>query len=232
MIIMTDLSEVLIKGVHGMEQLVEKRYGERVARRFLDRRKATNTIFCELLRGYLSEDNYWDVFLGDDKWPFEKDELKEMLSINMIDRIPDTLSVYRRIIGYPDAVGYYMEHVMERPTFWLVSDHIAGRNLEIEYLHPEIFNLTTNQIWSFDYSLIKSDPHFFPELIATYGLLDDEVIFIDDLPINIDAARHAGITGILFENANQLETDLRELGFLFADTVEEADKLNSYNEKA
>jgi hypothetical protein len=44
--------------------------------------------------------------------------------------------------------------------------------------------------------------------------------------------KELGLTGILFENANQLETDLKGLGFLFADTVEEADKLNSCNEKA
>lgn len=228
MIIMTDLSEVLIKGVFGTEQIVAERYGEELAKRFTKRRGAINHIFCELLRGHLSEDVYWNVFLQEDEWPFSKDELKEILSINMTESIPGTLSVYQRIIGYPDYIGYDSKQFRGRPSIWLVSDHIAGREIEIEYLHPEIFDLTTNQIWSFNHGQVKSDPSFFPELISGYDLIHDEIIFIDDLQINIDAATSTGITGILFENAEQLEMELRALGFLFADTAQEANMLNSY----
>ena len=217
MIIMTDLSEVLIKGVYGTEKIVAERYGEAVAERYVKRRNAINDIFCELLRGHFSENIYWDVFLQEGEWPFDRDELKEILSINMIDDIPGTLSVYQRIIGYPDHIGYDPKKIDGSPRFWLVSDHIAGRVVEIEYMHPDIFDLTTNQIWSFICTQIKSDPNFFPELISTYNLAHDEIVFIDDLQINIDAATSTGITGILFQNPEQLEKDLTELGFVFAE---------------
>ena len=160
-------------------------------------------------------------------WPFEPDELQEVLSINMIEIIPDTISVYQRIIGYPDSINNDSDLVKGRPEIWLVSDHIAERAGEIEYLHQDVFDLTSRQIWSFKRRQIKSDPSFFPELIADYRLVPEEIVFIDDLQENLDSAASTGITGIKFENAEQLEAELSALGFLFADTVEEANELNS-----
>lgn len=228
MIIFTDLSEVLIRGVYGMEEIIEERYGKKVAKKFLRRRRAVNDIFRELLRGHISEEVFWLVLLQDGNWPFDSDELQEILSINLIGVIPDTIDVYQRIIGYPDSISNDSDLVKGRPEIWLVSDHIAERALEIEYLHQEVFDLTSRWIWSFKYRQIKSDPNFFPELISDYELIPEEIVFVDDLQENLDAAASTGITCIKFENAEQLEADLSELGFLFADTVEEANELNSH----
>jgi putative hydrolase of the HAD superfamily len=40
----------------------------------------------------------------------------------------------------------------------------------------------------------------------------DECVFIDDRPLNLEGARAVGLHTILFQNAGQLENDLRSLG--------------------
>jgi putative hydrolase of the HAD superfamily len=40
----------------------------------------------------------------------------------------------------------------------------------------------------------------------------EEFVFVDDRPLNLECAREMGIHTIRFENASQLERDLRELG--------------------
>ena len=230
MVILTDLSEVLIKGVFGAEKYVKEYYGAKVAKRYLNRRREINTIFCELLRGHISENIYWEVFLQQGKWPFGVEELKRFISLNIAEDIPGTLDVYQRIISYPDTLTLTkkINEISGRPEIWLVSDHISEREEELEYLHPEIFTLTSRQIWSFDYSTLKGDPGFFEYLLSCYRLSPEEVLLVDDLEINTEAAHRAGIKSILFKNAEQLESRLRRLGFDFADTVQEANKLNAY----
>lgn len=226
MIILTDLSEVLIRGISGTEKIIRDRYGKRVAKEFIQRRTNINPIFCELMRGHISEDVYWYVFLQNNNWPFGSNELKEIFSLNLMKKIPGTLDVYRRIISYPDSTGMMAAQIDGRPDFWLVSDHIFEREVELEYLHPDVFELVSNQIWSFDYSALKGDPGFFRRILSCYDLLPEEVVFVDDYQPNIAAASTEGITAIKFKDAEQLETELVRLGFLFADTVEEANDLN------
>lgn len=222
MIVFTDLSEVLIKGIYGTEKLIEDRYGKKVAKRFLKRRNDMNDIFCEVMRGHIPEDVYWQVFIHDEEWPFDVDGLKSLWSMNLAETIPDTISVYQRIIGYPYSFKGRHFHIVGRPEFWLVSDHVAEREEELWYLHPEIFSLISRKIWSFEQSKLKSDKDFFSELLRNYKIDKDEVLFIDDMTINVLAADKAGIKSILFTNAKQLEEDLESLGFAFADTVQEA----------
>lgn len=227
MVILTDLSEVLVKGVFGAEKYVKEYYGAKVAKCYLNRRREINTIFCELLRGHISEDIYWEVFLQQGKWPFDVEELKRFLSLNLAEVIPGTLDVYRRIISYPDTLKLTKDYAVidGRPEIWLVSDHILEREEELEYLHPDIFTLTSRQIWSFDYSALKGDPGFFEYLLSCYCLPAEEVLLVDDLEVNTEAAYKAGIKSILFKNAEQLETRLSRLGFSFANTVQEANEL-------
>ena len=228
MIILTDLSEVLIRGITGTEKIVRDRYGKRVAKEYVQRRTGINPIFCELMRGHISEDVYWYVFLQNKSWPFNSSELKELLSLNMMKKIPGTLDVYQRIISYPDSTEMMATQIDGRPDFWLASDHIFEREVELEYLHPDVFKLVSNQLWSFDYSILKSDTGFFRRVLSRYDLLPEEVVFIDDYQPNIVADAAEGITTIKFKDAEQLETELCRLGFLFADTVQEANEINGF----
>lgn len=53
--------------------------------------------------------------------------------------------------------------------------------------------------------LCKPDPRIYALLLSRYGLQAGETAFIDDMPPNVQAARAAGIHGILYTGMDALE---------------------------
>lgn len=60
--------------------------------------------------------------------------------------------------------------------------------------------------------VIKPDPRIFKIACARLGRAASDIIFIDDMPANVDAGRAAGMDAILFQSAVQLEADLAARG--------------------
>ncbi|MBQ3348275.1 HAD-IA family hydrolase [Candidatus Saccharibacteria bacterium] len=222
MIILTDLSEVLIRGVIGADQYIKERYGVKVAESCVLRHRAINERFCDMLRGRLTEDQYWETFFSGHSWPFGVEEAKAALSWNLAQAIPDTLKVYQEIIAYPRSNEDKRLGMAEgMPTIYLVSDHITERLDQIKALHPGIFKVVKREFWSCELGQIKRDPGFFENLLEKEHLRPEEVIFIDDNVANIATASRLGVPGIRFQNATQLRTVLRETyGFVFAGDAE------------
>lgn len=222
MVILTDLSEVLISGFYGIENILGDRFAvspegkAALAKKLWERHLVTNHVFLELLRGKITEDEYWQEFFQGEQWVFGLEEAKAAFSANMRHVIPGTLELYQRITRHPHTLtrGYY---VYGRPTVYIVSDHIDSRINEIKAEHPDIFRVATDQFWSCDIGMVKQDPGFFAWLLDETGLDPGEVIFIDDNATNVLAALNVGIAGIKFENYRQLEVILREqYDFAFA----------------
>lgn len=67
-------------------------------------------------------------------------------------------------------------------------------------------------ILSWKDKLIKPDPRIYKLLLDRYQLKSEECVFIDDTPVNIQAAEEQGIHGIVFENREQVIQAMRELG--------------------
>ena len=64
---------------------------------------------------------------------------------------------------------------------------------------------------SYQISELKPDREIYEYLLNTYGLLAEESVFIDDRQVNIDGARNCNIAGILFQNYEQADKELRAL---------------------
>lgn len=60
----------------------------------------------------------------------------------------------------------------------------------------------------------KPDAEIYTHALDVFGLAAPDAVFIDDLAENIEAAEALGMTGLRFEGADKLETDLKALGFL------------------
>ena len=218
-IFFTDLSEVLIYGIFGIEDVIEHYYGETAVEKYARRKDEVWPMFRKLLRGCISENQFWEYFLRSGKWPFGVEEIKHLFSINLAKKIPGTFEVYESIIRYPASIKGQKpskERIEGRPEFWLISDHIAERKEEIMALHPEIFDFCTRHIWSYDEIAIKKDPAFFHRLIKKNDLDPEEIIFIDDDIDNISAASDAGIHTLWFRNYIHMRFSLRRQGFGFA----------------
>ncbi|MEE9373285.1 MAG: NIF family HAD-type phosphatase [Saprospiraceae bacterium] len=55
-----------------------------------------------------------------------------------------------------------------------------------------------DQIYSFDYQMVKSDKNFFKRLVVEVGFEKEEMVLIDNQQRNIDSASACGIAGILY----------------------------------
>lgn len=57
----------------------------------------------------------------------------------------------------------------------------------------------TGVVISGEIQIVKPDPGIYQHLLREYGLVPAESLFIDDLAENIEAARHCGMEGYLFD---------------------------------
>lgn len=75
----------------------------------------------------------------------------------------------------------------------------------------DILSLMDGTVMSCEEHLVKPDVAIYQRLLDRYGLTADECVFTDDKPVNIEGANRAGMHGILFQDAQQFEHDLRSL---------------------
>ena len=68
-------------------------------------------------------------------------------------------------------------------------------------------------VWSFQLSLAKPDPAIYLYVLAKLGTLPEETLFLDDKPVNIEAALALGMKAIEFSTVEQLRADLISAGF-------------------
>jgi putative hydrolase of the HAD superfamily len=76
----------------------------------------------------------------------------------------------------------------------------------------EFWELFAGIVASGEINLVKPQPEIFEYLLNRYGLVAADTVFIDDHAANIDAARALGLHAILFQNAQQCEAALLQLG--------------------
>lgn len=83
-----------------------------------------------------------------------------------------------------------------------------GQILEQYDLKP----LFDTVVISADVHLIKPDPRIFEHILGKIDAKPDEAIFIDDNPMNVEAADRLGIKGIVYKDMDRLRKDLAEAG--------------------
>ncbi len=74
--------------------------------------------------------------------------------------------------------------------------------------HFPFLDSFTGLVVSGDEGLIKPDPRIYELLMARFGLVADELVFVDDREANIKAANDLGIHGLLFTSPEKLRQDL------------------------
>lgn len=74
--------------------------------------------------------------------------------------------------------------------------------------HFSILQMIDRYVVSGAEHLVKPDPRLFQVLLERYGLKAEECTFVDDNPVNVEAARRMGICGIQFVGAEKLRKEL------------------------
>lgn len=67
-------------------------------------------------------------------------------------------------------------------------------------------------VLSYEVGVMKPAPKIYHEAIARSGCRADECLFIDDLAVNVEAARNEGMEATQFLSLEQLQDDLRARG--------------------
>ncbi len=71
---------------------------------------------------------------------------------------------------------------------------------------------TDGGILSYQEKVVKPEPEIYKRLLTRYSLKEEESVFLDDTPGNVEAARALGLYGICFQTKEQAEEELRGLG--------------------
>lgn len=71
---------------------------------------------------------------------------------------------------------------------------------------------TDGGLLSYRERIVKPEPEIYRLLLERYGLRAEECVFLDDLEVNVEAARKEGFAGIVFETKEQAEEELARLG--------------------
>jgi glucose-1-phosphatase len=74
------------------------------------------------------------------------------------------------------------------------------------------FRFFPTRIYSFRVGASKPDPIIYREALRACKVRAEEAIYIDDVPTYALAAQRLGMTGVVFQSPEQLQTDLRNLG--------------------
>ncbi len=83
---------------------------------------------------------------------------------------------------------------------------------DARYFHNTKFKMNTwvdAAVYSAEVKLLKPDPRIYQIILEQLGLPANECIFVDDKPINIEAAQALGMKGVLCRNTQQTIADIR-----------------------
>ena len=87
------------------------------------------------------------------------------------------------------------------------SDYVRGANLEA----LDFVSKFDGGLWSCDEKMVKPDINIYHRLIAKYGLVCDECLFIDDKIANLIPAGNLGIKCVHYRNYKQAVEDVEKL---------------------
>lgn len=151
-------------------------------------------------RGIISESHYWKRICSD------------------IDALePDLLSLW----GEAFRFSY-----RERAEIFLVASELRKAGYKIGLLSdteiPSMNFFLAQNYEHFEYPVFsciegatKPEPTIYQSALKKMKTNPEQTVFIDDLILNVEGARHLGMNGILFTGAKQLINELNGLGIRF-----------------
>ena len=199
--IIFDLSEVIISGYCGIEEVVlESQYGTFENQKLLENEAdldsmRENETFLNLLRGKLTEEEYLNHVLKNKNWNVSVEQLKTAIRQNLNQPIPGTMEIVKQL------------KAKEKYQLILLSDHAREWMEYIEEKNKDL-KIFDKKIFSYDIGAVKSDKQTFKTVLEKVAIVADETLFIDDYEKNVKNAEEVGIHGIVFENAEQLRKTL------------------------
>ena len=96
---------------------------------------------------------------------------------------------------------------------YALSNFGAGSFALIEHRY-EFFEWFDGMVISGREGVVKPEPEIFARLCERYRLAPAEAVFVDDMAVNVDAARRIGMDGVVFASPGQLRRELAARGLV------------------
>ena len=189
-----DLSEVLLRGLYGTDEIITKTTHIKVSMSDLDTPELK-----QFFRGVISESDMWLGMSARRGWGITARELKRLVRRNF-GEIPGTRGVITDLRKQGYRLGLLSVHGRE----WI-------RHLEEKYRYTHLFD---HLFYSCHSGHCKPDPEAFNFATATMGCTPQECLFVDDLECNTNAAAGLGFETHRFTSAEALRADLMSRGLL------------------
>lgn len=151
----------------------------------------------EMDRGRLQTEEILDCFIQND--PSIEKEIREVFQ-----------NVKQMITRYDYAIPWIRE-VKEKGCRVYVISNFAEKPYQDCSEALDFLSETDGAVLSYQEQMIKPSPEIYRLLCSRYGLKPEECVFIDDMPVNVEAAIEQGMRGILFRSLEQVKKELNEM---------------------
>jgi putative hydrolase of the HAD superfamily len=85
-----------------------------------------------------------------------------------------------------------------------ISDNVlASVEREFDWIHR--FDVL---VWSYQAHMVKPDPAIYRYTLVKLGTQPEETLFLDDKPVNVEAAREVGMRALEFSTVERMRDDL------------------------
>ncbi len=195
-LIISDLSEVLVSGLVGIEKELEPLLGvpqKDILPRF------SGSLLTTLFLGRISEDEFLNKVISDQGWPITTAHLKATIRRNLLRTDNRAIALVTSLAEKRDVV--------------ILSDHALEWANFIKQNHP-FLKVFKGQFYSYETGFIKSDPRSFTHVIRTMSAAADESLFIDDRLLNIKTADSIGLISHHYSTVGNLESYLVSKGIM------------------
>lgn len=192
--LISDCADVLCTGPNGLEHRLAPILG--IHSQIIRDQFHGDELF-EFFRGKIEEDEYWQKIINRYSWKCDialpKAKVRE--NFELIDGVLDIMHAVKNQ-GLMTAIL----SVHTKPWSQYVDEkfHITK---PFDLVH-----------WSWQRGLLKPEPRAFTQTLELMGLPARKVVFVDDMNMNIEAARELGLDTILFTSVKQLRLDLSARG--------------------
>jgi glucose-1-phosphatase len=168
----------------------------------------------------LAPEELWSALEKDPHWPDwqEGRMMARDWHLHLAKRLGGSLTfeqfteVWNRALDpKPIQDDAFLEKLSKRYRLALLSntDPIHVAYMEANYDFMRHF---PNRLYSCAVGASKPNPLIFREALRACKVNAEEAVYIDDVPGYVEAARRLGMTGIVFQSSEQLQTDLKMAG--------------------
>ena len=115
----------------------------------------------------------------------------------------------KSLIPFPETVDVIKELGAKGFNLYVLSNM---HDYAFEYLSStyNFWHYFSGIVVSSHVNSIKPEPEIFNHLIDTYDLIPPKTLFLDDMSVNVQAAKKHGLEAMLIENISQLKTELNK----------------------